>query len=137
MALPHRIFVFGSNLAGKHGKGAALHAAKYFGAIRGEAMGRTGNAYAIPTKGKNLEILDIKEIAFHAKQFIVYAKAHSDLTFQLTPVGTGLAKFTHDQMAPLFKGCPPNVLIPKEWESYGLTEDPKSKDNNKADGMGA
>ena len=46
------IFVFGSNKAGIHGAGAALHAKLKYEAKIGSWIGRTGNAYAIPTKNK-------------------------------------------------------------------------------------
>ena len=44
------IFVFGSNLEGRHGAGAALFAKNNFGAIYGKSEGLQGNSYAIPTK---------------------------------------------------------------------------------------
>lgn len=56
------VFVFGSNLAGRHGKGAALEAAQHWGAQYGVGEGRTGNAYALPTKDANLRTLPLLEI---------------------------------------------------------------------------
>jgi len=54
--------VFGSNKAGRHGKGAALHAVKHHGAIRGLGWAMQGDCYAIPTKGYNMEVLSLPEI---------------------------------------------------------------------------
>lgn len=113
-----RIFVFGSNLAGRHGLGAALFARRYYGAEYGVGVGPTGRAFAIPTKDQNLKTLPLDVIRLHARAFIDYANAHPELTFELTPIGCGLAGYKHYQIAPFFKGVPKNVNIPIEWRSY-------------------
>lgn len=109
------IFVFGSNLAGRHGKGAALFARHHHGAEYGVGMGRTGNAYAIPTKDEGIRTLPLGIIAAHAAQFLDYARANPDLAFQLTPIGCGLAGYSFGQIAPMFKDAPPNVALPGEF----------------------
>lgn len=109
------IFVFGSNLAGRHGKGAALHARKHCGAIYGVAFGPQGDSYAIPTKDEALNTLPISRIKEYVDIFIDFALAHRDLTFQLTAIGTGLAGYSHDDIRPLFEGAPDNVIMPHEW----------------------
>lgn len=110
------IFVFGSNLAGRHGAGAALHARIMCGAEYGVGVGRTGDAYAIPTKDKNIRTLPLDEIAPHVEDFKEYARAHSGLKFQVTRVGCGLAGYTDQDIAPMFKDCPNNCVLPPEWE---------------------
>src|ERR1700733_7007743 len=85
------IFVFGSNLAGRHGKGAALHALQHYGAIYGRSTGRTGNAFAIPTKDRDLKVLELHQIQLYIDMFKAYANANPSLTFKLTRVGCGLA----------------------------------------------
>lgn len=87
------IFVFGSNLAGRHGKGAALWARQHRGAIYGQGVGPQGNAYAIPTKDHRLRVLPLDVIAGHVHEFLKYAGERSDLRFQVTPVGCGLAGY--------------------------------------------
>jgi hypothetical protein len=77
------IFVFGSNLAGRHGKGAALHAKNHYGAIQGVGFGRTGNAYAIPTKDENLQVLPLTTIRAWCWAFIEYARAHPGTVIHL------------------------------------------------------
>lgn len=109
------IFVFGSNLAGRHGKGAALHARQKYGAVYGVGIGLTGRAYAIPTKDKNLLTLPLHLIEQYVADFVVYAKANPDLTFQVTRVGCGLAGYADHQIAPMFKGAPKNCMLPAEW----------------------
>ena len=110
------IFVFGSNLAGRHGKGAALHAMRVCGAVYGVGFGRTGNAYAIPTKDENLQILSLPTIRGWCFAFVEDARAHPELTFELTPVGTGLAGYTKDQIAPLIVNLVPlNVRFSGSW----------------------
>lgn len=115
------IFVFGSNLAGRHGRGAALHARRHHGAAPGIGHGRTGSAYAIPTKDERLRVLSLETIRRYVAEFLAYAKTHPHLTFQVTAVGTGLAGYAHADIAPLFRGAPGNCILPDEWRS--LIED--------------
>jgi hypothetical protein len=117
------IFVFGSNLAGRHGKGAALTAKERYGAQRGVGFGPTGQAYAIPTKDERLQVLPRDMIAVYVAEFIDYAKAHPELTFYLTPVGTGLAGYSQFSMRTLFSGAPANVEWAETWEvQHGCEE---------------
>ena len=110
------IFVFRSNLAGRHGKGAALFAKQNHGAVYGIGVGRSGNSYAIPTKGKNLEVLPLDTIKTFVDLFIEYAEANPDLEFQLTAIGCGLAGYKPAEIAPMFKTAPQNVHLPPEFE---------------------
>jgi hypothetical protein len=112
---PNWIFVFGSNLASHHGAGAALKAARFYGAKRGVAEGLEGKSYALPTKDAQLKTLSIARIAEHAERFTAFARSRPDLQFQLTRVGCGLAGYTDEQIAPLFRNAPDNVLQPCRW----------------------
>lgn len=98
------IFVFGSNLYGRHGKGAAL-----------DAKGRTGDAYAIPTMDMVLKPLPLFMIELYVKEFLYYAKRHTGLIFKVTRVGCGLAGYTDAEIAPMFKGAPKNCRLPEGW----------------------
>lgn len=109
------IFVFGSNLAGRHGAGAALFARQHHGAIYGKGVGPQGNSYAIPTKDADLRTLNITLIRAFVIDFITYAKEHPELTFNITRVGCGLAGYTDKDMAPLFKDAPANCQLPDGW----------------------
>ena len=111
------IFVFGSNRQGRHGKGAALTAKREWGAEQGVGYGRTGNAYAIPTKElrRDFPAVTLPDIAYQAGLFAVYAAQHPELTFILTKVGCGLAGFKEDDIKPFFKLLPPNVRKPEGW----------------------
>lgn len=117
---PNWVFVFGSNLAGRHGLGAAKFAKMHYGAQYGKkfAVGHVGRSYAIPTKGEELEVLCLDVIAIYCKDFVSYAKSHPLLTFELTPVGCGLAGYKDQQVAPLFQGLPENVIVPDRWKKY-------------------
>ncbi len=110
------IFVFGSNLRGRHGKGAALQAVKYYGAIYGQGVGRQGDAYAIPTKDGNLFPLPLAEIARHVAIFLDYANRQNRDRFHVTAIGCGLAGYTPQQIAPLFEFVPSNVFLPQEFK---------------------
>jgi hypothetical protein len=111
------VFVFGSNLAGRHGKGAALYALQHYGAQYGEGVGRQGNSYAVPTKDFLLKVLTLDAISRHLADFISHAKEHPEDTFMLTPIGTGLAGYSREQIYSLLKqlDVPSNVLFTKEW----------------------
>ena len=108
----NEIFVFGSNLKGIHGGGAALTAYKKFGAIWGEGVGLHGQSYGIPTMQGG-----IKTIRPYVDEFVEYAKVHPNLTFLVTRIGCGIAGFTDDEISPLFKKAKEidNVILPKWW----------------------
>lgn len=103
------IFVFGSNLAGRHGKGAALYARQKHGAIYGQGIGRQGNSYAIPTKDEHIKTLPLERIKPYVDQFLEYAKANPHDRFFVTAIGCGLAGYDPTDIMPLFDGSPVNV----------------------------
>ncbi len=107
---PGEIFVFGSNLAGMHGGGAARAAYRHFGAEWGNGVGLQGQSYAIPTMQGG-----VGTIAPYVDQFVDFAKQHPELTFLVTRIGCGIAGFTDNQIAPLFANALPleNVRLPK------------------------
>lgn len=109
---PNEIFVFGSNLQGMHGGGAARIAFDHFGAEWGVGVGRTGRCYAIPTMHGGLDA-----IRPYVDEFIMYAKQNPTLVFLVTRIGCGIAGFTDKQMAPLFANANdlPNVALPELW----------------------
>ena len=111
-----RIFVFGSNLAGRHGKGAAKYAREFCGAIYGQAEGLQGNSYGIPTKDERLRSRSLDDIRQSIERFIQFARENPQYQFNLTPIGCGLAGFRKDQMLPFLKDKPENVHFTKEWD---------------------
>ena len=106
------IFVFGSNLAGRHGRGAAKHALSKCGAIYGQGKGLQGNSYAIPTKDEKLKSLSLTEIKKYVEEFIGFAKLNPENNFNVTRIGCGLAGYSDEDIAPLFKDSPSNCLLP-------------------------
>ena len=113
------IFVFGSNTAGRHGKGAALTAKRKYGAVYGVGEGRTGNAYGIPTKeGGSLNRLGLKRIRLGVKRFRKYTKENKELTFFITRVGCGHAGYTDKDIAVMFRGASIRCRFPIEWKEY-------------------
>ena len=109
---PDEIFVFGSNLKGMHGGGAAYVAYKKFGAEWGVGVGLTGQTYAIPTMQGGVET-----IKPYVDEFIEFAAEHPELTFLVTRIGCGIAGFTDSQIAPLFAETldAPNVVLPRSF----------------------
>ena len=99
----NEIFIFGSNLSGRHGKGAAKIALGW-GARYGQASGIQGKTYGIPTKDASIRrTLTIEEIKPFVDEFIEWAKYHSENIFYVTEIGCGLAGLKPKEIAPLFK----------------------------------
>ena len=116
------VFVFGSNLAGRHGKGAALVARNKFGAEYGNGKGfmnnSKGKSYAIPTKNKNLHTLSLEEIKASVEEFREFVDNSSEKFF-ITRIGCGLAGYCDDDIAPMFMGFPlDRCCFPEEWKAY-------------------
>ena len=109
---PNEIFVFGSNLKGMHGGGAAYIAYRKFGAIMGQGVGLQGQSYAIPTMQGGVET-----IRPYVDEFIQFAKQHPELTFLVTRIGCGIAGFTDDEISPLFAEAHgvENIVLPPNW----------------------
>jgi hypothetical protein len=115
MKPPAVVFVFGSNRAGRHGKGAALYARQHHGAIYGQGEGLQGQSYAIPTKDADLRSLPLPQIRQHVATFLRFAKSRPDLTFQVTAIGCGLAGYKPADIAPMFLDAPMNCVLPEEF----------------------
>ena len=125
------IFVFGSNLSGRHGKGTALYARTHHGAVYGKGVGLQGGSYAIPTKDHALRPMPLDQIAHYVGRFIEFATAHPELTFEVTRVGCGLAGYSDKNMAPLFLGAPQNCRLPEEWQLLLQTDEGQGKGGNR------
>lgn len=113
-----QIFVFGSNLSGKHGLGAAKTAHKKWGAIYGNSSGIQGDCYAIPTKDISIpRVLTIKEIKPYVDKFIIFALRNDQKTFLVTEIGCGLAGGNPKDIAPLFEKAKfiNNIHLPKRF----------------------
>lgn len=120
----NEIFVFGSNLAGSHGGGAARLAYNRFGAVWGQGVGLQGQSYAIPTMQGGVET-----IKPYVDEFIQFAKENSQLTFLVTRIGCGIAGFRDDEFAPLFEDAldVENIILPQEFAEIlvnGADDDP-------------
>lgn len=120
---PNQVFVFGSNLHGIHGSGAAKDALK-FGAKHGSGVGYFGQTYAIPTVSTvhypNRASMTLEEIRPFVESFLVFAKHHQELQFLVTPIGCGLAGFKVKDIAPMFASAVllQNVSLPKSFLEY-------------------
>lgn len=109
------IFVFGSNLAGAHGGGAARIAVEDFGAIWGQGVGLQGQCYAIPTMQGGVET-----IKPYVDEFIEFAKQHKESFFYVTRIGCGIAGFRDEEIAPLFAKAidVQNIALPETFVSH-------------------
>ena len=108
----NEVFVFGSNLAGMHGGGAARVARLRFGAVLGNGVGLQGQSYAIPTMQGGVET-----IRPYVDEFIAFAKSHPEKRFLVTPIGCGIAGFSPADIAPLFDGARSveNIALPESF----------------------
>lgn len=116
---PNEIFVFGSNLQGMHGGGAARMAYEHFGAVWGEGVGLFGQSYAIPTMQGG-----VGTIKPYVDDFIRFAQRHNELDFLVTEIGCRIAGFTPQEIAPLFfkviENDVKNVYLPESFYTvYG------------------
>jgi len=111
----NEIFVFGSNLSGQHGGGAARFAELHFGAIWGQGVGLQGQCYAIPTMHGGVDL-----IAPYVDDFAQFAAEHPELSFLVTRIGCGIAGFGDDEIAPLFAHAAAldNVHLPLSFQGF-------------------
>lgn len=108
----NEVFVFGSNLAGSHGGGAARLAYNRFGAVWGQGVGLQGQSYAIPTMHGGVDA-----IKPYVDEFISFTKLHPELIFLVTKIGCGIAGFKDEEIAPLFEAAidVENIILPKSF----------------------
>ena len=109
------IFVFGSNLKGLHGGGAARLAYERFGAIWGQGVGLQGSCYGIPTMYGGVDA-----IKPYVDEFIEFAQNHTEYTFLVTKIGCGIAGFKEEEIAPLFADAVSvdNIILPESFVMY-------------------
>jgi len=114
---PNEVFVFGSNLAGEHGGGAARQACNFFGAEWGIGEGLTGQCYAFPTLDSDRKQLTKDQLLKSRHKLYSTCNSLPEKTFLLTTVGTGIAGFTNEFMKEIFisQVTPKNLVMPKEW----------------------
>jgi hypothetical protein len=116
---PNEIFVFGSNTAGRHGRGAALQARLQWGAKWGVGEGFTGQCWAFPTlDGSDGQLTQLPIHSMEASRDLLYTACnqHPDKIFLLTKVGCGLAGYPEEMMRGLFVNPPPNLILPQDWQ---------------------
>ena len=127
----HEILVFGSNTAGRHGKGAAFLAALKYGAIEGQPRGRMGQSYAIPTRymqpNRWIVSLELEKVTTEVEEFVQYTRDNPSLNFFVMGVGVGNAGFTAEQIAPLFRSAV-NCSFPEDWQPFLKKADQKIVD---------
>lgn len=119
MNTDHMVFVFGSNQSGIHGAGAARFALEQRGAILHRAVGRQGQAWAIPTKDRTIRhTLPLNLIQQYVTIFMDEAGMTPDEQYQVTQIGCGLAGLKAHEIAPMFRHAPKNCFFDTDWEPY-------------------
>lgn len=119
----NEVFVFGSNLAGIHGKGSAKVAAERYGAKKGIGFGLEGQSFALPTKDMKIKTLTIIQIKYYVDKFVEFAKRNNQLTFFVVEVGCMNAGYEPKDIAPLFKEVKEieNIYLPERfWNVLNL-----------------
>lgn len=120
---PSAVFVFGSNLAGRHGAGAAKVARERYGAVYGVGEGLRGRSYALPTKDASLYTLPPTDVRDYVDDLVRLARRRPALTFVVTRVGCGFAGYTDREIAPMFANTPQNCLLPIGWREINGEEE--------------
>ena len=125
------IFVFGSNIEGRHGAGAAKVAREQFGAIYGQGQGLQGNAYALPTKdlrvkeNRGLRSISKEDIVESIKKLYETARKHPVNMFKIAyrnTHSTSLNGYTGLEMIDMFLEAgpiPDNIIFSQEWINTG------------------
>lgn len=119
------IYVFGSNLAGRHGKGSALTALQHHGAVYGQGEGLQGDSYGIPTKDQFIQTRPLARIALNVEKFVAFALAHPQLTFHVDNIGCLNAGYTPEQVAPLFTSAPENCFFKEDFAQVLRSANPR------------
>lgn len=114
----NQLFVFGSNLAGVHGAGAAKFAHNELGAKWGCGMGYTGRCYAIATKDLEIETMSLYLIECQVMLFKKLAFENSRFDYIISKIGCGLAGYDDSEIAPMFKLAPDNCIFHEDWKEY-------------------
>ena len=129
---PDIIFVFGSNVEGRHGAGAAKTARTKFGAVYGQAEGLQGSSYAIPTKdlrvtcNKGFRSVPSSRIKEGIRRMYDCARSHPDKRFMVAYRNTyeaSLNGYTGIEMIRIFLNAgpiPENVWFSEEWHQTGM-----------------
>jgi len=112
---PNEVFVFGSNTAGRHGKGAALTALRKFGAVYGVGEGLRGQSYAFPTLNQHFRKVGFTDLARSRRRLYDTCIENLDKIFYMTKVGCGLAGFPEQDMKDIFQAHPGNLVLPEDW----------------------
>lgn len=124
---PNEVFVFGSNYAGRHGKGAALIALRKFGALNGQGCGPMGRSYGIATKDERLRVLPLHRIEVQVARFLRHAAQHPDKRYLVTQIGCGLAGYQPRDIAPFFRDAPANVVLPASFLQHNDAAQPTAR----------
>lgn len=137
----NEIFVFGSNMEGKHYGGAARFAVNKFGAEMGNPVGLQGQSYAIPTltapgETKECRKLPLSEIGRYVQEMANFARENPDMFFYVTPIGCGIAGFSEQEIAPLFRCClgVENIALPQSFLNI-LNDNGQIMNENKTKNM--
>jgi protease I len=112
------VFVFGSDLAGRHTSGNALMALRRHGAVYGRSVGLQGRSYAIPVRDEQGKLMPATAIARYVSAFLRFAAIHREMTFHVSRIGCERGGYRDDEIAPLFAGAPRNCRLPKGWERF-------------------
>ena len=113
----NEIYVFSSNLQGLHNDGTARIAFQRYGAVMGQSVGLQGKCYAIPTLQGEPNI-----VRPYVDELLEFVKQHPEQTFIVTKIGTDIAGYTPQDIAPMFKKAVwmKNVRLPQEyWDILG------------------
>ncbi len=109
------VFVFGTDLAGKHRNESAATAVEFHAAATAKGSGASGNAYAIPYRSSNDELLPAEVITNYLDSLFELARSEPHRLFQVARFGCEAGAHGDAGMARLFARAPANCLLPGLW----------------------
>jgi len=112
------VFVFGSDLAGRHASGDALKALRHHGAVYDRGVGLQGRSYVIPVRDGHGKLMPVAVITRYVNAFLRFAAIHREMTFHISRIGCERGGYRDDEIAPLFAEAPPTCRLPRGWERF-------------------
>ncbi len=112
------VYVFGSSLSGRHDINSIARKAVKYGARFGRGVGISGMTYAIPVRGFNNEILSYELVEQYINRFVKFSREYPQIKFFVNKICGNRGEHTDKRIAPLFKYCGDNCILPDEWKPF-------------------
>ena len=112
------VYVFGTSLSGRHDFNSIARKAIRYGARSGRGVGISGMTYAIPVRGFNNEILSYELVEQYIDRFVKFSRDYPQIKFFINRISGNRGEHTDKRIAPLFRYCGDNCILPDEWKPF-------------------